>query len=62
MSHLVDFAKSFLIIFGSFWVIFIMEFIYLRQTTTAFLLLVPLIIMFSGISLDYLRTRKTEKT
>lgn len=62
MSHLVDFAKGFLIIFGSFWVIFIMEFIYLRQTTIAFLLLVPLIIMFSGISLDYLRTRKIEKT
>ena len=61
MSHLVDFAKGFLIMIGSFWVIFIMKFLYGGQTTIAFLLLFPLIIMFFVVSLDYLKTQKIEK-
>lgn len=62
MGLLGDFAKGFVIMIGVFWVVLIVEFIYMKLYAFALLFLITLMIPLSMIAFEYLKNREKKKT
>jgi len=60
MGLLGDLTKGFVIMIGVFWVVLIIEFIYIQQIIVALLLLFVLMIPLSMIAFEYWKNRKKQ--